>query len=186
MPTAPARSASRRSSARSAQREVAGGDADRAQGAEGRAALLEGEAGGGIGDEEADDEAEEAEGGEVQVEAVAEAVEVAMPLGRVEFEPLREGGRERPGGGRGLREEAGEAVGGGEEAGGDGDVDDEGVGRDVVARLPRREVGGGGEAGGGFRARRGPGSAAAGRRAGRRCRGPARRCRAGGSGARRR
>ena len=76
--------------------EAARRDAAGAQGAEGRAALLEGEAGGGVHDEEPDEEGERAEGGQVQVEAGAQPLDVAASARRPDREPVGEAGRQRP------------------------------------------------------------------------------------------
>ena len=131
--------------------EAAGGDAAGTERAEGRAALLEGEADGGVDDEEADDEGEEAEGGQVEVEAVGQPVEVAAGRGSGDRHAGGELGWERAGGVGGRHYHPRDAAGGVEQALGDADVDDEGVGRERVVRLERRQalraVGGGGKAG---------------------------------------
>ncbi len=76
----PATRASTVSSASSSAVSARARQAEGAQRAEDRAALLEGEADGGVDDEEADGEGEEAEGGQVQVEAVGQPRDVALAV----------------------------------------------------------------------------------------------------------
>ena len=60
--------------------------AERAQGADHLPALLEGEAHGAVDDEEAHGEAEEPEGGEVEVEAFGQRADVGVLVGGLEAE----------------------------------------------------------------------------------------------------
>ncbi len=76
MPTAPATSARISSSAAISADKRAQRQAEGAQGAEHRAALLEGKADGAVHDEQTHREAEQAEGGEVEVEAVGQPRQV--------------------------------------------------------------------------------------------------------------
>ena len=118
-------------------RQETGGDADGAQGAQHRFALFEGEADGGIDDEEADDEAEEPEGGEVEVEAVGQAFEIAVAFGAADLEARGEVRGQVAGFGQ---EQARDPAGRVEQAFGDGDVDEDGAGGQVRCGFERGEA----------------------------------------------
>jgi hypothetical protein len=153
MPRRAARVARRRSSRARRSDEGAGGDAQGAERAEDRAALLEGEADGAVDDEEADGEGQEPEGGEVEVEAVGEPREVGAAFGRAFLERGGDvgerGARERL---VGQEDEAGEAALEPQESLRGADVGERDAGGEAGAFDDRGEValepgggGGGGE-----------------------------------------
>ena len=93
MPSAPASVASTTSSSDHQHDQAMERHAERAQGADHAAPLLESKADGAVDDEDADREAEEAERREVEVEAVGEPADIGRAVRTLEHEVRRDLGQ---------------------------------------------------------------------------------------------
>ncbi len=93
MPDHPGHEGEKKQFGQQQHRQVAGGQAQGAQGAEDRAALLEGEADRGMDDEQPHREGEETEGRQVQMEAVRQPGDVVVRAWFYDLKPGAEAGR---------------------------------------------------------------------------------------------